>query len=421
MKIAIVGLGYVGLPLAVALSKHFTTIGFDIDSLRIQELKEGLDRTGELTEKDLRSSDLETTDSLENLKNQDVYIITVPTPIDLHNMPDLRLLEEASRMIGSILSKEAIVVFESTVYPGVTETICGAEIEKSSGLKSGKDFFLGYSPERINPGDKNHTIHKITKIVAGQNPRITKKLSHIYGKITQVFEAKSIKTAEAAKVIENAQRDINIAFVNEITAIFNKEDISIYDVLEAAGTKWNFLPFSPGLVGGHCIGVDPYYLADYSKKMGHHPEVILAGRKINEAMGGFFVKLAHNALQQLPPSKNQRKILVCGLTFKENIPDLRNTKAVDIIKGLQSHGYEVDVLDPQANPVEALSFYNILLKSQSEIESYDCIIGAVPHKEFLCFTEKDFRVLGSPHCVIMDIKNMWQGIKFPENFKKVSI
>lgn len=421
MKIAVVGLGYVGLPLAVALSKHFPTVGFDVDSLRVQELQEGHDRTGELTEKALKASDLEITDSLENLKNQDVYIITVPTPVDHGNKPDLSLLEKASQMIGSVLSKGSIVVFESTVYPGVTETICGPEIEKSSGLTSGKDFFLGYSPERINPGDKNHTIHKITKIVAGQNPEVTKKLSHIYGKITEVFEAKSIRTAEAAKVIENAQRDINIAFINEITAIFNKEDISIYDVLEAARTKWNFLPFSPGLVGGHCIGVDPYYLADYSKKMGHHPEVILAGRKINDIMAGFFVKLAHDALQQIPSSKKQKKVLLCGLTFKENIPDLRNTKVVDMIKELQSHGYEVDVLDPQASPVEALSFYNISLKSPNELETYDCIIGAVSHKEFLSFTEKDFKALGTSQCVIMDIKNMWEKVKFPENFKKVSI
>ena len=421
MKIAVVGLGYVGLPLATALSKNFTTIGFDVDSLRIEELQRGFDRTGELTETDLKSSGLETTDSLEHLRNQDVYIITVPTPVDFQNKPDLSLLEKASHMIGGLLSKGAIVVFESTVYPGVTENVCGPVLEKSSGLISGKDFFLGYSPERINPGDKNHTIHKITKIVAGQNPEITKKLSHIYGKITAVFEAKSIKTAEAAKVIENAQRDINIAFVNEIAAIFNKEDISIYDVLEAARTKWNFLPFSPGLVGGHCIGVDPYYLADYSERMGHHPEVILAGRKINDAMAGFFANLAHTVLQQISSSRKRKKILICGLTFKENIPDLRNTKVVDMVKDLQSRGYAVDVLDPQANPREALDFYNIPLQSQTELETYDCIIGAVPHKEFLSFTEKDFRALGSPHCVIMDIKNMWGDIEFPENFKKVSI
>jgi UDP-N-acetyl-D-galactosamine dehydrogenase len=421
MKIAVVGLGYVGLPLAVALSKHFATVGFDIDSLRVRELEEGHDRTGEVTEKDLKATDLKVTNSLESLKSQDVYIITVPTPVDHRNKPDLTLLEKASHMIGSLLSKGSIVVFESTVYPGVTENVCGPVLEKSSGLTSGKDFFLGYSPERVNPGDKNHTIHKITKIVAGQNPEITKKLSYIYGKITEVFEARNIKTAEAAKVIENAQRDINIAFINEITAIFNKEDISIYDVLEAARTKWNFLPFSPGLVGGHCIGVDPYYLADYSEKMGHHPEVILAGRKINDAMAGLFVKLAHDALQQIPPSKKQRKILIFGLTFKENIPDLRNTKVVDIVKVLQSLGYQVDVLDPQANPQEALDLYNIPLKSQNDLEIYDCLIGAVPHKEFLAFTTKDFRALGTSQCVIMDIKNMWKEIKFPENFKKISI
>ncbi len=421
MKIAVVGLGYVGLPLAVALSKHFATVGFDVDSLRVRELEEGHDRTGEVTGSDLKATDLKVTNSLESLKNQDVYIITVPTPVDHRNKPDLTLLEKASHMIGSILSKGSIVVFESTVYPGVTENVCGPVLEKSSGLTSGKDFFLGYSPERVNPGDKNHTIHKITKIVAGQNPEITKKLSYIYGKITEVFEARNIKTAEAAKVIENAQRDINIAFINEITAIFNKEDISIYDVLDAARTKWNFLPFSPGLVGGHCIGVDPYYLADYSEKMGHYPEVILAGRKINDAMAGLFVKLAHDALQQIPPSKKQRKILIFGLTFKENIPDLRNTKVVDIVKALQSLGYQVDVLDPQANPQEALDLYNIPLKSQNDLEIYDCLIGAVPHKEFLAFTTKDFRALGTSQCVIMDVKNMWKEIKFPENFKKISI
>ncbi len=421
MKIAIVGLGYVGLPLAAALAKHFKTIGFDIDAPRIEELKRGHDRTGELTEKELSASGLEVTNSLEALKNKDVYIITVPTPVDDYNKPDLTLLEKASRMIGEVISKGAIVVFESTVYPGVTEDVCGPEIEKTSSLKSGVDFFLGYSPERINPGDKQHTIHKITKIVAGQTPEITKKLAHVYGKITEIFEAKSIKTAEAAKVIENAQRDINIAFINEITAIFHKEDISIYDILEAARTKWNFLPFSPGLVGGHCIGVDPYYLADYSEKMGHHPEVILAGRKINDAMAVFFSKLAHEELQKVSPSKKGLKVLICGLTFKENIPDLRNTKVVDILKDLESRGYEVDVVDPHADVQEALSFYGISLKNWKDLGTYDCIIGAVPHKEFLSLTKKNFKDLGTSHCVIMDVKNMWKDVDFPENFKKVSI
>lgn len=415
-KVAVIGLGYVGLPLAVALANHFPVTGFDIDKGRITQLKEGFDRTGEIETPILKKSTLSLTFEATDIEKYDVYIVTVPTPVTNDNLPDLKPLEMASKTVGKLIGKGAIVVFESTVYPGVTEEYCGPILEQISGLKAGVDFYLGYSPERINPGDKEHTVNRITKVVSGQTEEVAQKLKHIYGSMNNgnIFVARNIKTAEAAKVIENAQRDINIAFINEIATIVGKLGLSIYDVLDAAGTKWNFLKFQPGLVGGHCIGVDPYYLAHCARKLNHEPEVILAGRRTNENMGSFIASMIHQQLQAIkinPPAK----ILVLGLTFKENIPDLRNTKVTDVIKELLAAGHSVDVHDAMANNEEAKEHLGIHLISElnSANANYDCVIGAVPHKQYLDFTNDMFKKLLQPQGLIADIKNMWNGITKP--------
>lgn len=413
-KIAVIGLGYVGLPLAISLAKSFAVTGFDINHKRVQELQEGYDRTREITETTLRSSSLHVTSDINELKKQDIYIVTVPTPIDDSNQPDLAALEKASETVGKALSKGSIVVYESTVYPGVTEDVCSPILEKASGFKSGKGFFLGYSPERINPGDQVHTIDKITKVVSGQTPEVCDYLAKIYGTINNgnVFRAATIKTAEAAKVIENTQRDINIAFINEVAGIFTKMGLSIHDVLEAAGTKWNFLNFKPGLVGGHCIGVDPYYLAHLSQKLNHPPEVILAGRKTNEDMAGFLAETLHDLLEK--PSK----VLVLGLTFKEDIPDLRNTKVLSFIRKLEEFEHSVDVHDPCADPDEAKEFFKIdLLPTLDHIGSYDCVVGAVRHKGYLNFTPQHFKSLLKPKGLIADIKSIWTDLEFDTPFR----
>ncbi len=418
-KIAVIGLGYVGLPLAVALVHRFSVTGFDIDKKRIEELKSGFDRTHEIEESVLKTITLHCTDDLNDLHNQDVYIVTVPTPVTEENTPDLGPLQKASEMIGRYLKKNAIVVFESTVYPGVTEEFCGPILERVSGLKAGVDFYLGYSPERINPGDKVHTINRITKVVAGQTPEIAEKLKIIYGTINQdnIFVAKNIKTAEAAKVIENAQRDINIAFINEVATIAAKLDLSVYDILDAANTKWNFLPFQPGLVGGHCIGVDPYYLAHCARALQHEPEVILAGRRINESMGNFIALSVHEKLQKINPNTLSKHILILGLTFKEGIPDLRNTKVLDVINHLKKLGHTVDVHDPLADPNEAKTHLGIdLLTSFSQLKNYDCIVGTVPHQPYLQLTVEDFQKFLTPKGLIADIKNMWKRVKLPPDF-----
>ena len=327
-KVAIIGLGYVGLPLAVVLSHKFDCTGFDSSESRIRELKEGWDRTDEVEKEGLLACPLRYTMDPEKIRGADIYIVTVPTPVDEDNEPDLAPVLSSCRLVGPLMEKGAIVVFESTVYPGVTEEVCGPALEKESGFVCGEDFFLGYSPERINPGDREHTVDKITKVISGQTGDVVEKLAKLYGAITTggVFRARNIKAAEAAKVIENAQRDINIAFVNEITMIFQRMGLSAYDVLEAAGTKWNFLPFTPGLVGGHCIGVDPFYLAHRAKELGHHPEIILAGRHTNDNMGKFIAGCIGDRLEE------GARILMLGLTFKENVPDLRNSKVIDVIK-----------------------------------------------------------------------------------------
>jgi len=422
-KIAVIGLGYVGLPLAVALARHYAVVGFDINEKRIQELKTGYDRTKEVSSDKLHTSTLALSTNSEDLKQQDIYIVTVPTPVTEDLEPDLIPLEKASETVGKILSKNAIVVYESTVYPGVTEDFCGPILEKVSGLKAGQDFFLGYSPERINPGDTERTVEHITKVVSGQTKEVAEILQKIYGAINNnnIFVAKDIKTAEAAKVIENTQRDINIAFINEIATIVGKLGLSIYDVLEAAETKWNFLKFKPGLVGGHCIGVDPYYLAHCARKLDHTPEVLLAGRRINENMGPYLAQRVHEELLAIDINSPAR-ILILGVTFKEDIPDLRNTKVIDVIRQLKKRGHHVDVHDPHAHSEEAETHLGIpILSSFEGVEGYDCIIGAVPHKNYLELAHHHFETLLKPEGLVADFKKMWRNIPFPNRIKYWSI
>jgi len=416
-RIAVVGLGYVGLPLAVALAKKFDCIGFDISESRIAELKEGFDRTEEIDKETMLASSLKLTASTDDIKDAMVYIVTVPTPVDDDHKPDLGPVRSACELLGPIIPKGAVVVFESTVYPGVTDELCGPVLEQTSGMKCGEDFYLGYSPERINPGDKEHTVDKITKVISGQNDDVTELLAELYGAVTSggVFRATSIRVAEAAKVIENAQRDINIAFVNEIAMIFQKLGISVYDVLDAAGSKWNFLKFSPGLVGGHCIGVDPYYLAERARQINHDPRIILSGRAINDNMADF---VAERIGAQLSGSG---KILMLGLTFKENCPDLRNTKSIDLIDSLRRRGFTVDVHDAAAYPEEAKKYYDIdLVPSLDEVknQSYVAVIGAVGHDEYQALSGDDFEALLEPGGLIADIKRIWSDLDKPKYIRK---
>ena len=415
-NIAVIGLGYVGLPLAVHLARHYPVTGLDIDPRRVEELKRGEDRTNEIDADVLNASTLDFTDQISAIENADVFIVTVPTPVDSNNEPDLTAVRGASKLVGGVLKKGDIVVYESTVYPGVTEDVAGPELEAASGLVCGTDFCLGYSPERINPGDKEHTVDKITKVVAGQNEEVTEVLSEIYGRLTSggIFVAKDIRTAEAAKVIENAQRDINIAFINEVTTIFQKMDLSVHDVLEAAGTKWNFLKFSPGLVGGHCIGVDPFYLAHSATALGLHPEIILAGRRINDGMGKYVANCIAEELAQRG-NGNGARILVLGLTFKENVPDLRNSRVIDIIRELETRGFVVDVHDAFADPGEANSIFGVsLLSSLDDASGYDCVVGAVPHQPYVEFNITRFENLLTDNGLVADVKGMWRTLEFPD-------
>ncbi|WP_290794794.1 nucleotide sugar dehydrogenase [Flavihumibacter sp. UBA7668] len=388
-KVAVLGLGYVGLPLAVEFAKKFPTVGFDINEKRVQELKDGTDNTLEVSEADLASvkGKLLISATLDDLKDCTHYIVTVPTPVDKYNQPDLTPLKKASETVGKVLKKGDIVIYESTVYPGVTEDYCVPVLEKVSGLLFNTDFFAGYSPERINPGDKERTLTKIRKITSGSTPEVAAEVNDLYSAIivAGTFQAASIKVAEAAKVIENAQRDINIAFVNELAKIFNRLHIDTRAVLEAAGTKWNFLPFQPGLVGGHCIGVDPYYLAQKAQETGYHPEIILAGRRINDGMGEYVVLQVIRQLNRRALPVVGAKVLVLGLTFKENCPDIRNTKVVDIIHHLQDQGVEVDIYDPWASKAEVVHEYGYdIFTDSSELgQGYDGVILAVAHKQFL--------------------------------------
>lgn len=413
-KIAVVGLGYVGLPLALVLSRHYSVVGFDISAQRISGLKAFEDRSGEIEPATLRATTMSFTDHIDKIAGSDIFIVTVPTPVDADNMPDLGAMIAACSSLGRILQPGNIVVFESTVYPGITEDFCGPALEAASGLRCGEEFFIGYSPERINPGDKTYTVDKITKVVAGQNETVTLKLVEIYGAVTSggVYVAKNIKTAEAAKVIENAQRDINIAFVNELAMIFKKIGLNTHDVLEAANTKWNFLPFTPGLVGGHCIGVDPYYLAHLARSLGHEPEVILSGRRINEGMAEFIAQEIDRKLE-----KATARILMLGLTFKENVPDLRNSKSADLVRALRDLGHQVEVHDPCADPIEAQAEYELVIRDTlDDIEPVDCIIGAVRHEAYGDFTSGTLETLLARGGLVADLKGMWRDIEMPSEY-----
>ncbi len=386
VKICIIGLGYVGLPLAVAFAKKYDVIGFDVKKERVQDLKDGIDRTLEVDSKELASVSIEYTSNIEDIKKANIYIVTVPTPIDEYKNPDLQPLISASKTVGSVLKKNDIVIYESTVYPGCTEEVCVPELEKNSGLAFNRDFFVGYSPERINPGDKEHRVNTIKKVTSGSTEEIADFIDNLYASIIDAgtHKASSIKVAEAAKVIENTQRDINIAFVNELALIFDKMGIDTLEVLEAAGTKWNFLPFKPGLVGGHCIGVDPYYLTYKAKAIGYHPEIILAGRRMNDNMGKFVADKVVKLLIKKDHTVKGSRILILGVTFKENCPDVRNTKVVDIVKELEEFGCNVDIFDPIADKDELKKEYGLdLINNIDEnLNDYNAIVLAVGHKEF---------------------------------------
>jgi UDP-N-acetyl-D-galactosamine dehydrogenase len=413
-RIAVIGLGYVGLPLAAGLARHYKVTGFDLDRSRIDELAAGHDRTGEVTPERLREAGLTLGADPEIIRGADVHIVTVPTPIDDANRPDLRAILAASRTVGRAIGKGAIVVLESTVYPGVTEDVMGPEIARESGLRCGIDFFLGYSPERINPGDRSHTVERITKVVAGQNPEIAAALGAMYGSMNggNVFLARDIRTAEAAKVIENAQRDINIAFMNEVTMIFRKMGLSVHDVLEAARTKWNFLPFTPGLVGGHCISVDPYYLAEAATRVRHHPEVILAGRRINDAMAGYVAGQIARALAAR--ASGGGRVLILGFAFKENVPDLRNTKVFDMIGELAALGHSVTVHDPVVDPAEAKHEYGLDLRGGTpDGGPFDAIVLAVAHDAYKDLPGNGLAALAAPDAIVYDVKGLWRGAKIP--------
>jgi UDP-N-acetyl-D-glucosamine/UDP-N-acetyl-D-galactosamine dehydrogenase len=404
-KIGIIGLGYVGLPLAVEFGKVIDVVGFDINRERIQELQRGIDRTREVTTEELKgSSHLRYAFDPKDLSNVNFFIITVPTPVDEFKKPDLRPLESASKTVGSVLKKGDIVIYESTVYPGCTEEVCVPVLEKISGLKFNIDFFCGYSPERINPGDKLHRVTTIKKVTSGSTPEVSVIVDNLYKKIITAgtHRASSIRVAEAAKVIENSQRDINIAFVNELALIFERMGIDTHEVLEAAGTKWNFLGFKPGLVGGHCIGVDPYYLTHKAESLGYHPEVILAGRRINDNMG---VHIANSVIKLMAQNElpiNKASVLVLGITFKENCPDIRNSKVVDVIRELQSFGTEVDVYDPQADLEEVKHEYGFPLVTNLT-KKYHAIVLAVGHTEF---ARLDWDKIKMEKTVIYDVKGI---------------
>jgi UDP-N-acetyl-D-galactosamine dehydrogenase len=410
-QIVVVGLGYVGLPLAVALSRSFSVVGLDIDERRVEELKLGVDRTREIEPETLKASPLRLTSRAADAAGADIYIVTVPTPVDERNQPDLRPVISATRSVATLLdgARRPIIVYESTVYPGVTEEICGPLIEEVSGLVRGRDFFLGYSPERINPGDREHTVDRIVKVVAGENETVTDRLADLYGAVTSagVFRAASIKTAEAAKVIENAQRDINIAFMNEITQIFSKLDISIWDVLAAAGTKWNFLPFQPGLVGGHCIGVDPYYLSHRAQQLGLDPHVILSGRSTNDGMGAWVADGLHARLGR------PGRALVMGLAFKENVPDLRNSRVIDVVRRLAALGHDVTIHDPLADAAEARHEYGVDLVPDALDRSYDLVLVAVPHAAYAELADEKLASLVAEGGLLADLKNLLAGRALP--------
>lgn len=406
-KIALIGLGYVGLPLAVEFGKKFSVIGFDINDSRINQLKGGNDSTLEISDKELKDAvHLTFTTNLNDLKDCEIFIVTVPTPIDNHNRPDLTPLEKSSELIGSILKKDDIVIYESTVYPGATEEICVPILEKQSGLIFNKDFYCGYSPERINPGDKEHRVTSIKKVTAGSTPEIATEVDNLYQEIiiAGTHRASSIKVAEAAKVIENTQRDVNIALINEFALIFNKLDIDTESVLEAAGTKWNFLPFRPGLVGGHCIGVDPYYLTHKALEVGYNPEMILAGRRLNDDMGSYVAKEVSKIMNKKQIQVEDANVLIMGLTFKENCPDIRNTRIVDLVEEFKGFKCNVEVYDPWVDKNQAMAEYNIKPIDQPSQNKYDAILLAVAHDEFKELSIDQIKAFGKDSHVLYDIK-----------------
>lgn len=407
LRIAIIGLGYVGLPLAVEFGKKVPVIGFDIYQKRIDELKNGQDHTLEVSSEELKQSHhLSFTANLDDLKECNFFIVTVPTPIDNYKQPDLTPLIKASTSIGKILKRGDIVVYESTVYPGATEEVCIPVLEEISGLRFNVDFFAGYSPERINPGDKLHRVTNILKITSGSTPDVADFIDEIYNLVIEAgtHKAASIKVAEAAKVIENTQRDVNIALINELTLIFNRMGIDTEDVLKAAGTKWNFLPFRPGLVGGHCIGVDPYYLTHKAQSIGYHPEIILAGRRLNDSMGAYVVTQLVKHMIKKKIQVEGARVLLLGLSFKENCPDIRNTKIIDIVKELEEYHVDVDVYDPWVDSAEAQHEYNILPIDAPKSAEYDAIILAVAHEQFKQMGVEEIRKLGKADHVLYDLK-----------------
>ncbi len=404
-RIAVIGLGYVGLPLAVALARRFDVIGIDVDAGRIAELRAGTDRTGEIDCETLVASSLTLGSDAEFGRGADIFIVTVPTPVDGSNRPDLSAVEAATRTVATLVdpAKRPIIVYESTVYPGVTEDVCGGLLAEA-GLVRGRDFTLGYSPERINPGDKVHTVDKIVKVIAGEDEATVETMAEVYGAITSagVFRAASIRTAEAAKVIENAQRDINVAFMNEVTQIMGRIGVSAWDVLDAARTKWNFLGFEPGLVGGHCIGVDPFYLSYLAQSLGHHPQVILAGRETNDQMGEWIADRLH-----AHRGGKTGRVLLMGLTFKENVPDLRNSRSIDLFRRLTALGHDVAIADPEADEAEAEAHYGRAL-SRPDDGPYDLVVGAVRHDRYRDLTPAALGAMLAAGGTIADIKGMWR-------------
>ncbi|MFQ3208977.1 MAG: UDP-N-acetyl-D-galactosamine dehydrogenase [Colwellia sp.] len=409
VKLGIIGLGYVGLPLAVEFGKKYPTLGFDINTQRVGELKQGHDFTLELSSKELADSEfISYSTEVDDLKACNVYIVTVPTPIDNNKQPDLSPLIKASAMLAKVINKGDIIIYESTVYPGATEEVCLPEVERHSGLVFNQDFYAGYSPERINPGDKERRVTNILKVTSGSTPKVADFVDSLYKSIITAgtYQASSMQVAEAAKVIENTQRDLNIALINELAVIFNKLSIDTEEVLKAAGTKWNFLPFRPGLVGGHCISVDPYYLTHKAQAIGYNPEVILAGRRINDSMGAYVVSQLVKTMLKRKLPVNGANVLVMGLTFKENCPDVRNTGIIDILAELTEFDINVDVYDPWVNPVEAKHEYDVDLISAPKVGYYDAVIFAVAHNEFKALSAVDIKAMLKSEHVIYDLKYM---------------
>jgi UDP-N-acetyl-D-galactosamine dehydrogenase len=406
-KIGIIGLGYVGLPLAVEFGKYFDTVGFDINQARVAELQSGFDRSLECSEEELKSAPrLSYTADPDDIRGCNVYVVSVPTPIDQYKRPDFAPLIGASKSVGGVLGQGDVVIYESTVYPGATEEVCVPILESLSGLTYNRDFYCGYSPERINPGDKEHRVTTIKKVTSGSTPEIADFVDALYGTVIKAgtYKASSIKVAEAAKVIENTQRDVNIALINELAILFNKLGIDTLEVLEAAGSKWNFLPFRPGLVGGHCIGVDPYYLTHKAQEIGHHPEMILAGRRINDEMGSYVVQRLVKLMNRRRQHINGAKILILGMTFKENCPDIRNTRVIDVVTELEAYDARVDVYDPWADPEETRHEYGIGLIPELQEGIYDAIVLTVSHQQFRDMGVGKIRTLGKPGAVLFDVK-----------------